>query len=99
MDGNKGPVALVTGASSGIGESTALALAARGIRVAVAARRADRLEALVERIQQAGGEALALSVDVTDEPQVQAMVRCTQEQSGRLHILVNTAALMFLAPI
>ena len=99
MDGNKGHVALVTGASSGIGKATALALAAHGIRVAVAARRADRLEALVGRIQQAGGEALALSVDVTDEPQVQAMVRCTQEQWGRLDILVNSAGLMLLGPI
>ena len=99
MDGNKGQVALVTGASSGIGEATVLVLAARGIRVAVAARRADRLEVLVERIQQAGGEALALSVDVTDELQVQAMVRCTQEQWGRLDILVNSAGLMLLGPI
>jgi len=99
MDGNKGPVALVTGASSGIGEATALALAARGIRVVVAARRADRLEALIEHIQQAGGEALAQNVDVTDEPQVQAMVRCAQEQWGRLDILVNSAGLMLLGPI
>jgi len=99
MDENKGRVALVTGASSGIGEATAWTLAARGIRVATAARRVDRLETLVERITQAGGEAMALEMDVTDEHQVQAMVRRTQEQWGRLDILVNSAGLMLLGPI
>jgi len=92
-------VALVTGASSGIGEATAWTLAAQGIRVAVAARRADRLEALVERIREAGGEAIALVADVTDEEQAQALVRRTQEQWGRLDILVNNAGLMLLGPI
>ena len=92
-------VALVTGASSGIGEATAWALAERGMCVAVAARRTDRLETLVERIGQQGGEALALEVDVTDERQVQAMVRRTQRYWGRLDILVNSAGLMLLGPI
>jgi NADP-dependent 3-hydroxy acid dehydrogenase YdfG len=99
MEKNEGCVALVTGASSGIGEATAWALAAHGIRVAVAARRTDQLEALVERIQQAGGEAIALSMDVTDEQQVQMMVHRPQEQWGRLDILVNSAGLMLLGPI
>jgi NADP-dependent 3-hydroxy acid dehydrogenase YdfG len=99
MENSKGQVALVTGASSGIGEATAWALAAHGIRVAVAARRADRLEALVERIREAGGESIALVADVTDEEQAQAMVRRTQEQWGRLDILVNNAGLMLLGPI
>jgi NADP-dependent 3-hydroxy acid dehydrogenase YdfG/DNA-binding transcriptional MerR regulator len=99
MQKNDGRVALVTGASSGIGEATAWSLAAHGIRVAVAARRTDRLEALVERIEQAGGEAIALSVDVTDEQQVQMMVHRLQEQWGRLDILVNSAGLMLLGPI
>ena len=99
MEWNKRQVALVTGASSGIGEATAWALAERKIRVVVAARRADRLQALVERIKQAGGEAIALSVDVTDEQQVQGMVQRTQEQWGRLDILVNSAGLMLLGPI
>ncbi|MDQ2713654.1 MAG: SDR family NAD(P)-dependent oxidoreductase [Chloroflexota bacterium] len=99
MERIKGQVALVTGASSGIGEATAWALATRGIRVAIAARRIDRLEALVERIGQAGGEAMALKADVTDEQQVLTMVRRTQEQWGRLDILVNSAGLMLLGPI
>lgn len=92
-------VALVTGASSGIGEATALALAEQGIRVAIAARRKNRLEDLVERIGQVGGQALALVADVTDEQQVQEMVRRTQEEWGRIDILVNNAGLMLLGPI
>jgi NADP-dependent 3-hydroxy acid dehydrogenase YdfG len=99
MDQNEERVALVTGASSGIGEATARALAALGIRVAVAARRTEQLETLVERIAQSGGQALPLIADVTDEQQVQAMVRHTQEQWGRLDILVNSAGLMLLGPI
>ena len=99
MERNEGQVALVTGASSGIGEATARVLAGRGMRVAVAARRTDQLEALVERIGQEGGEAIALGVDVTDEQQVQAMVRRTRHQWGRLDILVNSAGLMLLGPI
>jgi len=92
-------VALVTGASSGIGAATALALAARGTRVALAARRLDRLQTLVERIGQAGGEALALAADVTDERAAEAMVRRAHEEWGRLDILVNNAGLMLLGPI
>ncbi|GAB3168347.1 hypothetical protein GCM10027258_94920 [Amycolatopsis stemonae] len=67
-----GTAALVTGASSGIGEGTALALAALGARVTVVARRADRLDALVEKITSTGGHALAVSADITDEEQAQA---------------------------
>ncbi|MEO6892825.1 MAG: SDR family NAD(P)-dependent oxidoreductase, partial [Ktedonobacteraceae bacterium] len=99
MERIEGQVALVTGASSGIGEATAWALGAHGVRVVVAARRIDRLEALVERIGQAGGEALALKADVTDEQQVQTLVRRAQEHWGRLDILVNSAGLMLLGPI
>src|SRR2546430_17214372 len=99
MEKIEGQVALVTGASSGIGEATAWALAAHGLQVAVIARRADRLEALVERIGKAGGEALALAADVTDEQQVQEVIYRTQQQWGRLDILVNCAGLMLLGPI
>ncbi len=99
MEKNEGQVALISGASSGIGEATAWALAMRGIRVVVTARRANRLDALVKRIGQAGGQALALVADVTDEQQVQAMVRHAQEQWGQLDILVNNAGVMLLGPI
>jgi NADP-dependent 3-hydroxy acid dehydrogenase YdfG len=99
MENNGRQVALITGSSSGIGEATALALAAHGIRVAAAARRADRLGVLVERIGQAGGEAIPLVADVTDEQQVQAMVRHAHERWGRLDILVNNAGLMLLGTI
>lgn len=94
-----GKAALVTGASSGIGEATALALAAEGARVTIAARRMDRLDELAKRIHQQGGEALALEIDVTDESQAREMVRRTKEQWGRLDILVNNAGVMLLGPI
>ncbi|HKN93335.1 MAG TPA: SDR family NAD(P)-dependent oxidoreductase, partial [Thermoleophilaceae bacterium] len=69
-----GTVALVTGASSGIGEATAVALAAQGAAVAVAARRKDRLDALVSRIEGDGGKALAIEADVTSQERAQAVV-------------------------
>lgn len=94
-----GKVALVTGASSGIGEATALALAAEGARIAIAARRMDRLDALTKHIQQQGGEALALEIDVTDEAKAREMVDRTRKQWGRLDILVNNAGVMLLGPI
>jgi NADP-dependent 3-hydroxy acid dehydrogenase YdfG len=99
MERLEGQVALITGASSGIGEATALALAERGMRVALAARREDRLADLVARIKQVGGEALPLVVDVTDEAQADEMVRRTHKHWGRLDALVNNAGLMLLGPI
>lgn len=94
-----GKVALVTGASSGIGEATALALAAAGAQVAVAARRTDRLNALIKRITDAGGQAIAIPADVADETQVRTMVHTAYERWGRLDILVNNAGVMLLGPI
>jgi len=91
-----GTVALVTGASSGIGESTAVALAEAGASVAVAARRRDRLEALAERI---GGDVLVVEADVTDEAQAREMVARTVAHFGRLDTLVNNAGVMLLGPI
>lgn len=90
----EGKVALVTGASSGIGEGTALALAAAGATVAVAARRADRLEGLVGKIVAAGGKALALPGDMTDEKDAVRVVEETVVRLGRIDILINSAGVM-----
>ena len=93
-----GTVALVTGASSGIGEATARELAAHGATVVVAARRADRLDALVAAIREAGGIAKALAVDVTDEEQARGAVDETVREFGRLDTLINNAGVMLLGP-
>lgn len=95
MEGSlSGRVALVTGASSGIGEASARALAEAGAFVAVAARRADRLDGLVRRIAQGGGRALALPGDVSQEPIATGIVADTLEHFGRLDILVNSAGII-----
>jgi NADP-dependent 3-hydroxy acid dehydrogenase YdfG len=94
-----GTVALVTGASSGIGEATARELARRGAAVAIAARRKDRLDALAQEIREAGGTALAVEADVTDQVQVQALLAQTVEELGRLDTVVNNAGVMLLGPI
>ena len=93
-NGLHGTVALVTGASSGIGEATARALAAAGATVALAARRKDRLDALAEMI---GG--LAIEADVTDREQAVAAVERTVAELGRLDIVINNAGVMLLGPI
>ncbi|HTW83606.1 MAG TPA: SDR family NAD(P)-dependent oxidoreductase [Candidatus Sulfotelmatobacter sp.] len=95
----QGTVALVTGASSGIGEATAAALAAHGANVAIAARRRDRLEALAGRIAADGGAALVLEADVTDPEQARGIVEDTVSALGRLDVLVNNAGVMLLGPI
>jgi 3-oxoacyl-[acyl-carrier protein] reductase len=89
----KDKVALVTGASQGIGRDTALALAEAGAKVAVAARNEEKLTALVAEIEAAGGEALAVKMDVADGEQVKAGFRQVLEKFGRLDILVNNAAI------
>jgi NADP-dependent 3-hydroxy acid dehydrogenase YdfG len=91
-------VALVTGASSGIGEATAKRLAAEGATVAVAARRLDRLEKLAREIADAGGKALAIESDVTDRAQAEALVERTVSELGRLDTVVNNAGVMLLGP-
>jgi NADP-dependent 3-hydroxy acid dehydrogenase YdfG len=93
-----GTVALVTGASSGIGEATAKRLAAEGAAVAVAARRVDRLERLVAEIAAAGGTALAIESDITDRAQADVVVETTVSRLGRLDTVVNNAGLMLLGP-
>jgi 3-oxoacyl-[acyl-carrier protein] reductase len=89
----KDRVALVTGASQGIGRATALALAQAGARVAVAARNAGKLAEVVAEIASGGGEAIAVPMDVADAEQVKAGFRRTIEKFGRLDILVNNAAI------
>jgi NADP-dependent 3-hydroxy acid dehydrogenase YdfG len=94
----QGTVALVTGASSGIGEATALALAQRGAAVAIVARRQDRLESLAGTIQAAGGTTLVITADVTSQEQAQDAVQRTVSEFGRLDTLVNNAGVMLLGP-
>src|SRR5436190_67505 len=89
----KNKVALVTGASQGIGRDTALALAEAGAKVAVAARNEEQLAVLVKDIVAAGGEAFAVKMDVADAEQVKAGFKQVVEKFGRLDILVNNAAI------
>ena len=93
-----GTVALVTGASSGIGEATAVALAGHGAAVALAARRKDRIDDLAGRIADGGGRAVAIEADVTSAEQAQNLVQRTVDELGRLDTLVNNAGVMLLGP-
>jgi NADP-dependent 3-hydroxy acid dehydrogenase YdfG len=95
----EGKVALVTGASSGIGEATAVALAEAGAAVAIGARRRDRLDALATRLTDGGARVLQLDLDVTDEAQCTAAVARTREELGGLDVLVNNAGVMLLGTI
>ena len=92
----EGRVAAVSGASSGIGEATALGLAAAGASVALGARRAERLSELAERLE---GPSLVYEVDVTQEDQARAFMQAANDELGGLHILVNNAGVMLLGPV
>ena len=94
----EGTVALVTGASSGIGEATSLVLAEEGATVALVARRRDRLDALAERIGGTG-RAVVIEADITDPAQAEGAVATTVRELGRLDTLVNNAGVMLLGPI
>ena len=94
-----GKIALVTGASSGIGEATAVALAEAGAAVAIGARRKDRLDALAGRLREDGATVLQLDLDVTDEQACADAVRRTREELGGLDVLVNNAGVMLLGTI
>ncbi len=93
------PSRSVTGASSGIGAASATALAAEGAAVALAARRRDRLDAVAADIRDAGGTALVLECDVTDEAQAADAVARTVAELGRLDTLINNAGVMLLGPV
>lgn len=94
-----GQVVAVTGASSGIGEATALQCARAGAAVALAARRLDRIQELAERIVADGGRAVAIATDVGEEEQAGEFVRRAHSELGRLDVLVNNAGVMLLGPI
>jgi len=94
-----GKVAVVTGASSGIGEATAEALAREGAAVVVAARREDRLAGFVERIEGESGRVLAAVCDVTDESQAHGLIQKAREEFGSVDILVNNAGVMLLSTV
>jgi NADP-dependent 3-hydroxy acid dehydrogenase YdfG len=92
-------VVAVTGASSGIGEATALACARAGASVALAARRLERIEALAQRIVEDGGRAIAVQTDVGEESEARSFVERAHAELGRLDVLVNNAGVMLLGPI
>jgi NADP-dependent 3-hydroxy acid dehydrogenase YdfG len=92
-------VAVVTGASSGIGEATAKALAREGYAVSLAARREDRINELAEEISSSGGKALAVPTDVGDLSSAQALIQRTKDELGSVDVLINNAGVMLLGPI
>lgn len=94
-----GPVVVITGASSGIGEATALLLAQRGAKAVLGARRSDRLEALTGRIPDGGGEAAYLCTDVRRREDLANLVKLACERYGKLDVLVNNAGIMPVSPL
>ena len=97
--GISGKVVVITGASSGIGESAARLLAAEGAKVSLGARRKDRLDALASEIRDAGGSAHVAVTDVTKRADVEALVRGAVDTFGRVDVIVNNAGIMPLSPI
>jgi len=95
----EGKVVVITGASSGLGEATARLLCSEGAIVVLAARRAERIEALATELTDQGGKALAVTTDVTDRQQVKELVDKTVEAYGRIDVMLNNAGLMPLAPL
>jgi len=94
-----GKIVIITGASSGLGESTARHLADRGAKLVLAARREDRLKSLAEELEAKGAEVLWQVTDVTDRQQVESLAAATKKKFGRIDVLINNAGLMPLAPL
>jgi len=92
-------VVVITGASSGIGATTATLLAGRGAKVVLGARRQDRLNRIVKDISAAGGTAISVAADVTRRPEVEALVKGAVASFGRVDVMVNNAGVMPMAPI
>lgn len=99
ISGIKDKVIVITGASSGIGEATALLLAERGAKVVLGARRLDRLEALADRIANVGGEAVYAATDVRRRDDLSDLVKLACERFGKLDVLVNNAGVMPISPL
>ncbi|WP_395369705.1 SDR family oxidoreductase [Streptomyces tubercidicus] len=99
MSGIEGKVVAITGASSGIGEATALLLAERGARLVLGARRSERLVELVARIEEAGGAAVQIRTDVTRREDLRALVALAGERFGRLDVLVSNAGVGTISPL
>ncbi|MFE2374060.1 SDR family oxidoreductase [Streptomyces sp. NPDC059398] len=99
MSGIEGKVVVITGASSGIGEATALLLAERGARVVLGARRPERLEALVARIEKAGGQAVHARTDVKRREDLSSLVALACDQYGRIDVLVSNAGVGLISPL
>ncbi|MBM9506194.1 SDR family oxidoreductase [Actinacidiphila acididurans] len=99
MTGVSGKVVAIAGASSGIGEATAVHLAERGARLVLGARRVERLETLVERIRETGGEAVAVRTDVRERGDMERLVTTARERFGRLDVLFSNAGSMAVSPL
>jgi len=98
-DNITGKVVVITGASSGMGEATARDLAAKGAKVVLGARRADRLDAIVQDITEAGGQATAVATDVSKLEDVNKLVATAKATYGRVDVIFNNAGLMPLSPL
>ncbi|MEU9182921.1 SDR family oxidoreductase [Streptomyces sp. NPDC048550] len=99
MPGIEGKVIAITGASSGIGEATALLLAERGAKVVLGARRPERLQALAARIEQAGGQAVHMRTDVKRREDLAGLVGLARDRYGKLDVLVSNAGIGLISPL